>query len=562
MLLGFSLLFVLSNILIYRGFYLSTMETLRRKIEDSVMIMSDQLAQQIDRTFSQMDTITQIFSLDTKNRELLKTEGLSYIEQIRNYWILEEDLKILGGYFSDYYMAIYLRNDSLMAKDQTRFFGNYPALAGRWKPEDIIKAGGIIWTDGDSVLNVNNTVIPVISHYRMIGRIVENLEDLKFIRASIAKDTVKGFFRMPGNTNPASYYLMDSNGNIALSDSNAPVLESAIFEGMPGYILHNGQKYHILYNRIKTNRWNLVTITPVWYYSRALQSAQLFYLILVLFLFGIFLAVLMAIWKSFDRRVTNISAILSEVEQQNYSKKLLIEQKDELSRIEIRINEFIDRIQLLTGNLIRLEKEKKQSELTALQSQIKPHFIYNTLDSINWMALDKGNYEVSRAIVELAEFLRKGLSPDSERVSIRDELEYTELYIRIMNARSDCKVRLETAIDEEVLSCPIIKFLLQPIVENSIIHGFYKNKRPDGIIGISGRLDESGFVVIIINDNGGGFEPLPADLSRKTRGGYGLRNVEYRLRLFYGDESGLAITGKKGSGTEVRIKWRNTESPD
>jgi two-component system sensor histidine kinase YesM len=178
------------------------------------------------------------------------------------------------------------------------------------------------------------------------------------------------------------------------------------------------------------------------------------------------------------------------------------------------------------------------------------------------MALDRGNYEVSRAIVELAEFLRKSLSLDSERVPLRDELEYTRLYIRIMNARSDCEVRLETAMDEEVLSCLTIKFLLQPIVENSIIHGFYKNKRPGGVIGISGRLDESGFVEIAISDNGGGFEPVPADFFREPHGGYGLRNVEYRLKLFYGDESGLAITGKKGSGAEVRIKWRNAESPD
>jgi len=208
---------------------------------------------------------------------------------------------------------------------------------------------------------------------------------------------------------------------------------------------------------------------------------------------------------------------------------------------------FLVVIYIIMRDIIARESEKKQHELQALQARIKPHFIYNALDAINWMALDNGNEQISDALVNLATLLRKNFTLGDDIVTIRDEMEHAALYVEAMKYRSDCAITLNFDVEEVMLDKQAIKFTFQPIIENAILHGFMKESRSSGSILIKGRIEE-GRNVILIQDNGAGF-------IQQEDSGFGLKSVAERLRLYSGEESKMTIESTVGSGTSVQLKW-------
>jgi two-component sensor histidine kinase len=463
-------------------------------------MLSGQIVQQLDKTFYQMQTIARLFAIDPANRELLDTRGLTYLEQLKKYWVLDEQLKVISSYFSDYHPAIYLSGDSLLAREDTRFLDNKKIL----EKEGDGRFSGLnfsFWKYTDEFTSVNGRT-EGISYYHKIGALSDSPLDILVIRLEVSKETILGIFHAGENSGPAAYYLLDNDREIALADDGAPKADFRLFRELPESVEINGLRYHLFYNPIRTNDMLLAAAIPESYYNGVLLKHQFLYLTLILLLFAAFFAVMI----------------------------------------------------FTMNNLVRIENEKKRSELAALQSQIKPHFIYNTLDSINWMALEKGNIDVSKALVHLANFMRKSLAVDSESVTVNDEIDHVRDYVAIMNSKSDCKITLEEDIEEQVRKVQTVKFLLQPLVENAVIHGIYDAKKGGGIIHISGRMKTGRHpedtVEITVSDDGAGFEPA------SSSGGLGLYNVEYRLRLFYGHGSGLTIKSRSGAGTSVIIRWR------
>ncbi len=551
MIFGFSMLFVLSLLLIYRGLYVNTVDAMRKKTEDSIMTVAKQTAQQIDKSFDQMATMSHIFTANRRNRELLQLDGLSDIEQIRNYWLLEESLNTLSSYYSDYYVAIFIRQDTLIAKDKVRFFGDEPSFESQLYDEVLMEKGGLYWTTDSRVIDFNNNAFPAISAYRLITSPLSDSQDNQFFRTSIAFQSLEDIFVSSTKSLPITYYILDDDKDVVLASRNEQADIRSLIDGKTSTVKYRNETYFIRYDLIPSNDWTLATLVPDSYFSEATYSTQIFFIVLCLLLFFAFLLVMLVIWRSFDVRVNRIIQLLNDVEQEDYSQQLTIVHKDELSRIEVKVNEFIQRIQYLMKNIVRVEEEKKKSELISLQSQIKPHFLYNTLDSINWMALAKGHYEISSAIVDLANFIRKSLSTSEDYVLVRDELEHIRLYTNIMSERSEYKIRLEEDVCEELLDREAIKFLFQPIVENAIIHGFSMSYRTTGTIVIRGRIEDDMAIFHIIDD-GDGFDN---ENGRKDHFGYGLRNVEYRLKLFYGDSSDLQLVSRVRKGTAVKLTW-------
>lgn len=551
MIVGFSALYVLSLILIYKGLYTNTVDAMRRKTEDSTIAVSKQIAQQIDKSFDHMVTISHIFTSNRRNRELLNLNGLSYLEQLQNYWLLQESMTTLSSYFTDYHVAVFLPQDSLIAKDRVRFFGDALNVEGSWVDEALLKKGGLYWTEDSNVEDVNRQVDPAISAFQIIDTPSLSGQDAKFFRTSITYQALQSIFSTSTDSLPSSYYILNSQNEVVLTSHNALEINAEQTAELADRLVINHEQYHTHYDVLPTNGWQLLTIVPDSYYNDSILSTKLFFLALVSLLFLAFVSVMLTIWRSFGLRVNRIIQVLTDVEQEDYSQKLVLAEDDELSLIEIKVNDFIDKIQILMKNIIRVEEEKKESELISLQSQIKPHFLYNTLDSINWMALDKGHYEISSAIVDLADFIRKSLSTSEDYVLVRDELEHVRLYINIMNERSECHIQFQEELCDTLLNSQTIKFLLQPIVENSIIHGFNKNHRRYGNITMNGNINgDQAFITII--DDGDGFDNVDGS---KRMLGYGLRNVEYRLKLFYGDSSNLHISSQLGLGTTVTLSW-------
>ncbi|MCD4711807.1 MAG: sensor histidine kinase [Clostridiales bacterium] len=223
----------------------------------------------------------------------------------------------------------------------------------------------------------------------------------------------------------------------------------------------------------------------------------------------------------------------------------------EVESLKKRFNEMIIRIQELMEGIKENEKYLRESEIRSLYSQINPHFLYNTLDTIVWMAEFGDSEKVIATTKSLAQFFRISLSQGSESITLGEEIEHIKQYMFIQKQRYGDHLTYDIECPEEYKSIQVPKIILQPIVENAIYHGI---KELDGVgfIKISAEKKEHQ-LVLKVSDNGVGFDSSTEKSTLTKLGGVGIDNVNKRLKLIYGDESGVHIDSKAGVGTEVTI---------
>lgn len=234
------------------------------------------------------------------------------------------------------------------------------------------------------------------------------------------------------------------------------------------------------------------------------------------------------------------------------------QQADEISQLENSYYQMVERINQLMLEKDEEKEKQRKAELTALQSQINPHFLYNTLDAISWIARLKKQPDIERLISSLATFFRISLHKGAKFVTVEEEIRLVQSFVTIEQMRFPDKFQIEYEIDEALLKIRILKLILQPIAENAIKHGI-SEKRGKGRIWIRGELldDEIRFTV---TDDGVGFETGDALMKSAQdvlfQSGYGLRNVDERIKLEYGSQYGLRISSTPGQGTTVLISLR------
>lgn len=238
---------------------------------------------------------------------------------------------------------------------------------------------------------------------------------------------------------------------------------------------------------------------------------------------------------------------------------------DELADLGNSFNIMIEQIKMLMQRSIREREQIQKAELRTLQAQINPHFLYNSLDSIIWMAEAGKKTEVIRLVQALSRFFRISLSKGRDLISVGEEVEHVRNYLVIQQMRYSDILDYEIDLPSELRAVPILKMTLQPIVENALYHGI-KNRRGKGRIRISGAADRNGRLRLSVTDNGIGMSAGKlAELRRllddppfpqgegEPDGGYGLLNVQQRLRLYYGPGYGVTVDSAEGMGTAVEI---------
>ena len=230
---------------------------------------------------------------------------------------------------------------------------------------------------------------------------------------------------------------------------------------------------------------------------------------------------------------------------------------NEIGSLTRSFNVMTHRIRELMEQNVKEQEQKRKIELKALQSQINPHFLYNTLDSIIWMAEGKKNEEVVIMTASLARLLRQSISNDREQITVAEEIDYVRSYLTIQKMRYKDKLEYTIDVEERILDVRIIKFVLQPLVENAIYHGLkYKETK--------GNLDIRGYrrgnrVCLVVADDGAGMEESELEhilekKEKKTKSnGVGVYNVQKRLQLYYGPEYGISYISRKGEGTVATV---------
>ncbi|MFC0560557.1 sensor histidine kinase [Halalkalibacter alkalisediminis] len=221
--------------------------------------------------------------------------------------------------------------------------------------------------------------------------------------------------------------------------------------------------------------------------------------------------------------------------------------EDEFELIGGTFKEITTENRSLNEQLIRSQLKGKEAELRVLQAQINPHFLYNTLDSIYWMAMIEKNDQIAKMAVALSESFKISLNHGRETIPLYRELEHIKHYLTIQNIRFNNRFQYIQDIDDELMDKEILKLLLQPIIENAITHGL-ERKVGEGTVRLTGRLN-SETMVFTIEDDGVGIEDVAV-----TEKGYGLQNIRERLSLYYGPSSSLSISSEVNRGTVVEIR--------
>jgi two-component system sensor histidine kinase YesM len=264
-----------------------------------------------------------------------------------------------------------------------------------------------------------------------------------------------------------------------------------------------------------------------------------------------------ALTANLTRRITELSQFLQTVSIEG--NELAREQNhDEITELVRSSNKMLQMTRKLIREVYEVNLAKKETELMLLQAQINPHFLYNTLGSINWMANKRKAYDISKMTCLLADFFRQSLKNGENVVTIRDELAHVRTYLEIMQLRYEGAIHAFFEVEENLLEQKIVKLILQPIVENAVLHGLMEKDEPGGLISIHVKKVEQE-IHFLIEDDGVGMPPETLYALQNESGtsvqssGYGLRNVRDRIRLNYGAAYGLQISSTQYVGTKVEI---------
>jgi two-component system sensor histidine kinase YesM len=390
------------------------------------------------------------------------------------------------------------------------------------------------------------------------GMIIINLDDSVF--NSIGKQ---------GTPAEPELYFLDNKGNLVYSANTGRIGEqpeffSSITAGS-GSFWYQGKL--INYQRIGGWNYYLIDEIPGWYlYQNCVSTVVVLLLVMLATMVGVLFVI-----RSLTHRL--FQPINTVIEKMNDASHGNLKTRIDTSSMDVDGLKLADGFNIMMediANLLsRVKAEQHQLDImkfNALQSQIQPHFLYNTLECIHWQAVSEGNREVSTMVKALAQYYRVCLSKGKDIIPLEKELEQIKNYLIIQNIRYDNIIRLEQEILPTYFDLPIPKLTLQPLIENSIYHGIRVKEGRSGVIRLTVR-EEADAVVLVVSDNGAGMtEEETAEVNRSLTGknqeiGYGIVNVNKRVELIFGAQYGLNFRQNEAGGVDVEIRLPKPGDP-
>jgi two-component system sensor histidine kinase YesM len=364
------------------------------------------------------------------------------------------------------------------------------------------------------------------------------------------------------------FFVVDDKGNI-VSDAYPDlykrnirdVLDIGNFLEKPDSSMDirvDGADYIISKVSIREIECNIVSILPMSGIESEIKKTKSILFIVISLSFLLLFFIEYATGKKLMKRLMILLNAMDEVKKENFEVRIAPGPLDEFGSLIDNFNTMIQMIKELITNIYKSKIKEKEAEFKALEAQINPHFLFNTLTSISYVAKNNNDFEVSMMANVLAKFYRTTLNNDVILISVRQEIDHLQSYITLQKIRFKHLFDAIYNIDENVYECKIIKIILQPIVENALSHGI-EPKMSHGTLIINAWKDETTLFFEIIDD-GVGISPdkvsaiMNNRLERGNKGGYGLKNVNERLKIYYGDQYGINIFSRVGIGTCVSVR--------
>lgn len=383
------------------------------------------------------------------------------------------------------------------------------------------------------------------------GMIIVNLDDNLLMR-----------FNQSGLQYSSNLYLTDVEGNIVSTQNEEQIGQRIGFvdriTGSQGMFWQGGRL--VSYQRVKDWNFYIVNEVSAWSLYQNCFNTILILVLVTLAITGVALTLARNATKKLYRPINKVVGKMNDVSQGNLGTRIELGDMDSDGRkLAGGFNIMMDEIDVLMERVKEEQRQLDKMRFNALQSQIQPHFLYNTLECIHWQALSSGSQEISTMVKALAQYYRICLSEGKDIIPLRVELEHIRNYLIIQNMRYGNIITLVEKVEEKYLSMMIPKLTLQPLVENSIYHGIRIKEGLTGTVEIEVCETEEA-VLLTVKDNGGGMEPERIDyinqnISEMDRDvGYGITNINKRIELMCGEQYGLRFRQNEGEGICVEIR--------
>ncbi|WP_238357982.1 cache domain-containing sensor histidine kinase [Cohnella zeiphila] len=484
-------------------------------------------------------------------------------------------------------VRLFVDRSKIYAEEKINFFSLDSLKSRPWYNAIIDAGGGIVWTGDYRETYLDAGDMNIFSAARML-RDPDDYEKVSgVLMIDVQEKLLSDIFSTLQFAPGTQVYLVDSEGKIVYHPDRTKIgteADSAILDmlrlGSEGSraIKLGGEVHDVMFTTLPANGWKLVAQgTESQLSHRAVKQTQrsewtslLEYVALFLVLPFVLLAIIV---RGMNRRVNQVITVIRKEGTEGLND--LPPVNGDFHMLERSVDNLILRVRTLVEEKYSAQIHEREAQLQALQAQINPHFLYNTLDTINWIAIGRGASDISQMIDSLAKYFRLSLNKGKNIVSVEDELQLAEVYLEIQQSRFPNTFEFKLDVQRGLEACRMPKLILQPIVENALLHGIRKKKDKKGAILISVREDR-GDLLLSVSDNGIGMEErlarrllteAPAeDRTGGSSGGssYGLFNVNERIKLYAGDDYGISIDSEPGAGTTVTVRLRaeRQETPE
>lgn len=401
-----------------------------------------------------------------------------------------------------------------------------------------------------------------------VGRAIVNSDTRKvtgYIIINVRVENLEKLWADVKLTSNSKFYLVDDKNNIVFSKDSIQinkniglVLGENPVVNNSGYTIRKlgGDDYYLISSKSRTSGWTVLSVIP----KRELFSYinRMFYisilLSVIISLLSVTAAVLIA--TSVTKPLYKLNQKMKLVGQGNFEVEI-DKSSGEVGDISLTVQKMIHEIKRLISKIYQEEEEKRNAEMNALQAQVNPHFLYNTLNTIKWMASMQGAASIESALGSLSSLFTFIARSSGDFIPIRDEIKFIQEYLSILDLRYYNRFTVDYEIDEEVYSYKTLKFLLQPVVENAVFHGIEGVDRK-GLLKIRACC-RNNKIMFFIEDNGKGIKDdilmsiFEEENKVANRGinSIGIPNIQKRIKLFFGDEYGLSIKSTADEGTTV-----------
>ena len=460
---------------------------------------------------------------------------------------------ILDNYMNHYYS--YKSGPILIDKDKVK--------SSNWYSKMKDAQGGLLYIHkSEDVL-----FFPTAQNKNYVSLIreiidVDTYDPLAILLITIDEKALQKYFYKVGNEYNSKFCIIDSNDNyIVYPNDYDETMDSYILKGNlenDKYQILKEAKSVVVRKDLGVADWQLVGIIPM---NGDVTLVGFYKTILILIITFNFLFVFicsLVLTKLIFTPLNKVQKHMRMVEL-GYMGKISVEETpyDEIDILKQVFNQMIDSINNLIKQVKQDEKRMAKYELEIIQSQINPHFLYNTLDAISALALINDQDNCLKMTQALGNFYRNSLNSGLELIKVKDEVESIESYITILNMRYDNKIILTCDIEQDIKNLYILKLILQPIVENAVYHGL-RNKKGEGNINIHGYRDEDEIIFIVSDDGLGMSEDRVLEVVegkiKNGKSGFGLYSSSQRISLYYNINDPIIITSELLSGTEIGIR--------